>query len=134
MSRDGRKPWETPVVYNEDRWDEPKQVEGMAANVASRGASDNGDVRDASEIEEILRRPDRNEEEREYECNDTTPINYKKGPHDEEFGVEDHDFDDGAENPPLQYDQGPHDDEFGVEEDDEEFERIDDSPEFDQEV
>lgn len=134
MSRSGRKPWETPIEYVEDRFVEPKRVDAPESREISRGASDNGDVRDERDIEEILRRPDRKEEEREYECNDVTPINYKKGPHDEEFGVEDHDFDDGADNPPLDYQQGPHDEEFGVEDEDEELEPVDDIPEFDEEV
>jgi hypothetical protein len=133
MSRDGRKPWETPIVYNEDRFVERTKEESPQPfpHHLEHGASDNGEVRDASEIEEILRRPD-HREEREYECNDTTPINYKKGPHDEEFGVEDHDFDQ-PDNVPLNYEQGPHDEEFGVE-DDEEFEPLDGTHEFDEEV
>ena len=128
MSRDGRKPWEIPISYNDDRWVEPKRAEGVAENPVSRGASDNGDERDAGDIETILRRPDRVHEDREYECNDVTPINYGKGPHDEELGVDDHDFDE-PDTVPVDYDRGPHEDEFGVDDDDS-FEPVGDEAEF----
>jgi hypothetical protein len=56
-------------------------------------------------VEEILRREDR--PAREYECKDTTPINYNKGPHDDEFGVADKD------------ELGPPDEEFNLDDEDE---------------
>lgn len=127
MSRDGRKPWETPIQYNDDRWIEPKSAEIMAANAVSHSATDNGEERDEKDIEAILRRPERVERD-DYECNDVTPLNYDAGPHDKEFGVEDHDFDE-PDNVPLNYASGPHEEEFGVEED-EELEPFDDDNEF----
>jgi hypothetical protein len=57
MSRDGRKPWETPIEYVEDRF--PKRVFEA----------------DECDIEAILRRPDREPSTKVYGCNDTTPIN-----------------------------------------------------------
>ena len=139
MGRDGRKPWEIPVVYNEDRWESSTaQSQHDAPPPPPKfGPTDNGDERDADDVEELLRRPDR-EEEREYECNDTTPVNYGRGPHEEEFGVDEGEFDEGVENPPLNYEQGPHEEEFGVEDnedsEDDEFEQLDGSPEFDEEI
>jgi hypothetical protein len=111
-----RKPWETPISYNDDRWREPKAAEHLAAAAAAGKPlfpDDDIEARDASDVEELLRRPDR-QGDREYECNDTTPIDYAKGPHDEEFGVDEKEFDGGAENPPVDYGSGPHDDEFGL--------------------
>ena len=113
-----RKPWETPITYNDDRWEEPKQAENLAAAAAS--GSDEGvdeDARSANDVEELLHRAPR--EGHDYECTDTTPIDYTKGPHDTEFGVDEKDFDPGAENPPVPYDNGPHDDEFGVDDESE---------------
>jgi hypothetical protein len=71
-----RKPWETPIQYNEDRFPsgdfEPIEL-------------------DDRDIEEYLRRPDRRAQ-KTYECTDTTPIDYTKGPHDHEFGVAESDL------------------------------------------
>lgn len=133
MSRDGRKPWEIPIQYVEDRFVERTKEESPQPFPHYKEHNDDVDERDETDVEELLRRPDRAPDEREYACNDTTPINYTKGPHDEEFGVEETDFDEAAENPPVNYSQGPHDEEFGVE-DDEEFEELDSIPEFDEEV
>lgn len=107
---DKRKPWEIPIQYTDDRFVEPTPT--SAGRDESRPVED----LDADDIEERLRRPDV-KEEREYECNDTTPINYAKGPHDDEFGVDGNAFD-APDDVPLDYENGPHDDEFG--EDDEE--------------
>lgn len=129
MSRDGRKPWEVPVQYNEDRFEPPTRPARPAPRYEESG---DFDERDARDVEEILRRPDRPADDREYECNDTTPINYGRGPHDEEFGVDENEFD-HADPVQVDYGQGPHDEEYGVEDDDD-FERLGDEPEFDDEV
>src|SRR5215218_5175066 len=114
-----------PPQYNDDRWEDPRKAESMAADAVNRGPGDNGEERSERDIEELLNRPDEREE-RVYECNDTTPINYAKGPHDEEFGVDDKEFD-GPDRDPMPYHRGPADEEeFGVEEDDDELEPLDD--------
>lgn len=126
---DRRKPWMVPVQYNDDRFVPPAPTPGLnQAGPPSHGPSDNGEERDERDIEEILRRPDRVAEEREYECTDTTPVNYDKGPHDQEFGVDDHDFDE-PDAAPLNYERGPHEEEFGID-DDEDLEPIGDEAEF----
>ena len=133
MSRDGRKPWEIPIQYNDDRFADPAKPDIPPVHFDLPR-----EERTAAEIDELLRRPDR--AGREYECKDTTPVNYAKGPHDEEFGVDDHDFDSSADNPPLDYAQGPHDNEFGVDDDeddeneDDDLDPLDDEPEFDEAV
>jgi hypothetical protein len=111
--------------YNDDRWSEPRAAES-AAHRAVSGQDDDIDERDARDVEELLRRPGEREE-RDYECHDTTPINYQKGPHDEEFGVDEQEFD-APDMDPVPYDQGPHDDLFDIDED--EFEELDDQDEF----
>ena len=96
-----RKPWQIPLIYNEDRWPDPEpsalpnHLLGVPigrtpddTDDVTKDASED-DTKDASEVEEILRREDR--PDRVYECNDTTPIDYNKGPHDDEFGVADKD-------------------------------------------
>ena len=109
-----RKPWETSIEYNSsDRWGEPSRAVSPASDIVQG----DDDERDGRDIDEILNRAPR--EERDYECTDTTPINYSKGPHDEEFGVDEKDFNPDAENPPVPYENGPHDDEFGVDDEDE---------------
>jgi hypothetical protein len=123
---DRRKPWMVPVQYNDDRFMENTPAPGSLA--PQHGPSDNGEERDERDIEEILRRPDRVEEEREYECKDTTPVNYDSGPHDQEFGVEDHDFNE-PDAVPVDYNNGPHEEEFGID-DDEELEPLDGEAEF----
>ena len=143
MIHDGRKPWQIPISYNDDRFVEEQSDR---SHTTTSGLSGNGDMRDADEVEELLRRPD-SRDEREYECKDTTPVNYAKGPHDEEFGVDENDFDAGIENPRIVYERGPHEEAFGVDDDEDDsddtddddaeesdFEPSDDSPEFDQEV
>lgn len=128
MSRDGRKPWMTPVIYNDERWVEPKASENLAANVVNHGPSDNGDEKDAKDVEEILRRPDR-PERNDYECTDTTPINYGNGPHDNELDTDDRD-DLTVDQTPINYQSGPHEDEFGVEDDDEDLLPLGNEAEF----
>ena len=52
-----------------------------------------------------------------FESTDTEPVDYDRGPHDEEFGV----FGDEFESPdadPIDYGKGPHDYQFGVDDDD----------------
>jgi len=56
-------------------------------------------------------------EKTSHKSNDTTPLDYSKGPHDDEFGV-DEDEPVQSNDEPVPYDNGPNDDEFGV--DDEE--------------
>jgi hypothetical protein len=119
-------PWRQPLIYNDDRWAEPKQAENMAAHAAS-GQDDDPDVRDAGEVEEMLRRP-ASDGDRTYECNDTTPVDYTRGPHDEEFGVEEKEFD-STDDAPLDYENGPHDQEFG---DDEDYEPAEDDEPFEE--
>jgi hypothetical protein len=39
----------------------------------------------------MLARPERTGGERTYECNDTTPVDYTRGPHDDELDLDDRD-------------------------------------------
>jgi hypothetical protein len=115
-----------PVRYNDDRFVEKRPPAQSGQGGVAGGASDNGEEKSGRDVEEMLRRPERRSE-REYECNDTTPLNYERGPHDDELDVSDREFSPSADNPPLAYDNGPHDEEFGVEDD---FLPLDDEAEF----
>jgi hypothetical protein len=55
---DARKPWEIPVMYNDDRWTEPRRAETQAARAVSRTSDEDADERDAADVEELLNRPD----------------------------------------------------------------------------
>ncbi len=129
-----RPPWMTPVIYNDDRWASPKDPENLAGRTAAGKMfpeNEDLDERDGHDVQELLSRPDEREE-KHYECTDKTPINYSKGPHDQEFGVDEDEFD-KADPDPVNYSRAPHDDEFGVDEDDENnFQQADDDEsEFD---
>jgi len=63
---DGRKPWEIPIQYNEP--DEPEEREPLNEQA----------------IEDRISREPR-EDRRTYECNDTTPLDYSRGPHNSEY-------------------------------------------------
>ena len=125
MSERERPAWMVPVRYNDDRFVEPTPSTPVAGGV-THGASDNGEERSGRDVEAMLRRPERSERD-DYECNDTTPVNYDAGPHDDELDVSDKEFNASAENTPVNYDTGPHDEEFGVEDD---LPTLDDEPEF----
>ena len=90
MSERPRPSWMQPIQYVDDRF-EPSGA------VAARRAPEPEDVIDTADVEELLRRPDR-APRTNYECNDTTPVDYSRGPHEEVFGVDD-DYD--AEGEPL---------------------------------
>lgn len=121
-----KKPWMTPIGYNDDRFVEPDRDGGSPEFQMPRGDGDgrrsgeDEDDRQARDVEDILRRPDRAREEREYECNDTSPVDYRRGPHDEELGVDEKDF--GTPDPdPVPYGNGEHEDELGVDDDEPQF-------------
>jgi hypothetical protein len=106
-----RKPWEIPIEYRDERFDDPP------ATSKDRVAEppDEDDARDSRDVEELLSRGE--PEERKYDCNDTTPVDYGKGPHDKEFGVDEKDFD-APDDAPVPYENGEHDDEYGFDEED----------------
>jgi hypothetical protein len=120
-----RKPWEIQVQYNDDRWNEPQQAEVQAARAVSSESTDDADGRDEgdvgqsprgfADVEQLLRRTD-DPDRHGNKTTDNTPLNYGRGPHDEEFGV---DEDESPDQEPVHYDSQPHDDEFGVDDDDE---------------
>jgi hypothetical protein len=111
MSKD-RPAWMVPCQYNDDRFTEP------TPSPAPKGWSEiEPDVRDADDVNELMNRPE--QAEKEYECKDTTPINYNMGPHDESLGVDESQFD-HPDDEPVPYENGPNDDELGIDEDDEE--------------
>ncbi|SIO37195.1 hypothetical protein SAMN05444166_4173 [Singulisphaera sp. GP187] len=119
MSRD-RKPWEIPIIYNEDRFVE-------SAKSSRHFSEEEQEERDHRDIDELLSRPD-TRDERSYECNDTTPIDYSRGPSNEEFGVDEDEMD-SLDETPLDYTRGPASaEEFGVDEDDD-LEPLDDDDE-----
>lgn len=68
MSKE-RPAWMTPVIYSNDRFVPPPQQ----PNAGPSRSQEDADTKDGSDVEEILRRPDRRQN-REYECNDTTPL------------------------------------------------------------
>lgn len=109
-----RKPWEIPIQYDEPAFEPPGEIERQL------GLPDpeDDDIRDGRDAEELLNRGPR--DERDYECNDTAPIDYGRGPHDEEFDCSLNGGEHGTDAAPLDYERGPHEDEFGVEDDDEE--------------
>lgn len=109
-----RKPWEIPIEYNDPRWDEASPAESSSGQL-SHNETDEGDEREERDIEALLKRETRNPSG--YECNDTTPLNYSKGPHQDEFGVDEKDFE-APDDDPVPYGNGEHEDEFGF--DDEE--------------
>lgn len=78
-----RKPWMTPVIYNDDRFVE----------------RDNEDDRDDAEEEAApyVQRVGRGNRDT-VQSTDSDPINYGRGPHDEELGVdEEPEFSDALE-------------------------------------
>jgi hypothetical protein len=108
-----RKPWMVPIQYTDERFVEP---EGSPPATASMADDEDADERDGSEIEERLSRPSRGDA-RTYDCNDTTPLDYSKGPLDSECGVEDRD-DPAPDDVPVPYENGPQDEqEFGIDDD-----------------
>ena len=84
-----RKPWEIPVQYNDDRWPEPSNAPDRSAAASPQGRDDDADYHDERDIEELLSRPAREPNDNDYECNDTTPVNYANGPHDRDFEDDD---------------------------------------------
>ena len=110
MSSYRDKPWLRPIEYVDDRFTDP------SPSSSSPDPGRQSEELDAADVEERINRPAR-DDDRAYECNDATPLNYGKGPHDEVLGVEDSEFD-APDDAPLDYESGPHDDEFG--DDDEE--------------
>ena len=97
MSHDSRPPWLRPIEYVEDRFDDkhPAPTGATTPGAGDYDPSDHEDERSARDISEILNRGER--PERVYECTDTTPLNYDKGPH---HGVFDCAPDDQAGNGP----------------------------------
>lgn len=80
-----RPAWMTPIIYNDDRFEPP---------VAAHAATDAPvEERTEDEVEELINRPSRSarDRDRDFQSTDTTPLDYSKGPHDDEFGVEDRD-------------------------------------------
>lgn len=82
-----RKPWETPIIYNEDRFEPP---------VAAHAATDAPvDERTEEDVVELINRPQSSARDRDRSnygfSNDDTPINYNKGPHRDELDVDDRD-------------------------------------------
>lgn len=110
MSRE-RKPWEIPMSYNEDRFVDPQPSEARSLqDIPSREITE----LDENDVIEMLNRPN-DRDAKVYECNDTTPVNYGKGPHNEVLGVEEAEFD-APDDHPLDYESGPHDQEFDEDE------------------
>lgn len=123
--------WMRPPQYNDTRFKEPAQAKDIS------DAEDIPEERTAKEIDELINRAERPRGEPRNELpgqsTDTAPLDYTKGEHDEEFGV-DEDAPGDVENPELNYDRGPHEEVFDDEDDEEEFERLDADPEFDEEA
>lgn len=65
-----------PPQYNDDRF-----VDGAHA------ATGSDDERSADDVEALIRRPARDHDDRVYECNDTTPVDYTRGPHERAFNL-----------------------------------------------
>jgi hypothetical protein len=102
-----RRPWETPIEYTDDRFEE-----ASPSHVSPRPTADDDlDERGPREIEDLLNREPR--AEKSYECNDSSPLDYTKGPHDEVFGVDESQFD-APDADPVPYDKGPHYEELGL--------------------
>jgi hypothetical protein len=83
------------MQYIEDRFDPPDahgsdRVEPIVSNWNPRDAEDDND---ADPFDDLDERDDRSE--RHYECTDTTPIDYSRGPHDRELDIDDNDEIDG---------------------------------------
>lgn len=78
---DKRKPWEIPISYNEDRWEQPIVADAVTDD-------DDQDERDINEVEAMIRRGPRDRPLDSFKSTDTTPLDYAKGPSDEEYGEE----------------------------------------------
>jgi hypothetical protein len=102
-----RKPWEIPFRYDEPAFDPP----APAARAEPPG------VREDDPFERLADRGER--PERVYECHDATPIDYARGPHDDEYDCSLAGGERAGDREPLDYGRGPHGDEFGVDDDDE---------------
>lgn len=108
-----RKPWEIPIQYNDDRFAEPAQ--GITHHSSS--TSDDDEVRSERDIESLLNRRSR-EDVATNRTSDTTPLDYGRGPHDDELDVSDRDFK-SVDEEPINYEHGEHDSEIDVDDDDE---------------
>jgi hypothetical protein len=116
-----RPAWMTPVVYNDTRFVDDTNPNG------GRASDDTGE-RSASEVEELLNRG-----EREVVPNlttDSAPLDYTKGPHDDELDVPDKDFV-SPDDEPLDYTRGEHSDELDIGDDDDYLEDADPDEEID---
>jgi hypothetical protein len=113
-----RKPWETPIEYNDTRWEEspPNAIDSPQSGIEGL------DERDKDEVEELMSREPR--EEKEYECNDDSPLDYGRGPHDDELDTEDR-FDQ-PDDIPVPYGNGPHEEVLDDDDEDEDDREIDD--------
>jgi hypothetical protein len=109
-----RKPWEIPITYNDDRFDDA--ADAAPAEPADVVDADAPGEREAAEVEALLSREERPPHDA-YDGIDDVPVDYANGPHQEEFGVDDGQFD-TPDDDPVPYENGAHDDEFGF--DDEE--------------
>lgn len=107
-----RKPWEIPITYNDDRFAEP------AKGVTHHSSDPEGDEdeRDERDVDALLNRESKDVAVNK--TNDETPLNYNRGPHDEELDVSDSDFE-SLDEEPINYARGEHDDEVGLDDDDE---------------
>ena len=102
-----RPAWMTPIQYDDDRFGEPEPGAPPAEYDPLHAQADD----DALGVDDDL-------PEAEFESTDTEPMDYSRGPHDEEFGVDEGRFE-SNDREPIDYANGPHDDEFGVADDDE---------------
>lgn len=92
----GRKPWETPVEYNDDRFDDESSGPGYDDSLTDRSLEDfeanddQFDIDDDDEPTGTLADNDSDEDwDDEFDSLDDEPIDYGQGPHDEEFGEDD---------------------------------------------
>lgn len=114
-----RKPWMTPIIYNDDRFVEPTQGithHSSESQLAHRYDADDLDERNERDIESLLSRESK--EVADNKTSDTSPLDYSRGPHDNELDVSDRDFQSRDEEP-INYARGEHDEEVGLDDDDE---------------
>jgi hypothetical protein len=110
-----RKPWETPIEYKDDRFAEPpSSPHHDPSQILGEPAPRPGEPDEDDEFGI----DDEDMPETEFESADTEPMDYSRGPHDDEFGVDENAFE-SNDREPIDYGNGPHDDEFGIGDEDE---------------
>jgi hypothetical protein len=116
MSERKKPSWMTPVIYNDTRFIDESSPQS--------GRETEPEERDGRDIESLINRADR--EVAVNKTNDDTPLDYSRGPHDDELDLSDRDFV-SPDDEPIDYARGEHDNEIDIEDSDEPDDELEDA-------